>query len=115
MQFIIIYKAVINMIDEEFISKRISELRMSKNISARDMSLSIGQSPGYINNIENKKSMPSIQMLLYICEFLKIHPKDFFYEEVSNPNVMNETMDILKNLKSEQLAHILAIAKEMRH
>lgn len=102
------------MIDENYISKRISELRINRNISARDMSISIGQSPGYINNIENKKSMPSMQMFLYICEFLKIHPKDFFEEEITNPKLMNETVDILKNLKGEQLSHILAIAKEMK-
>ena len=37
---------------EDFI-RRLVQLRMQKNVSARDMSLSIGQSAGYINNIEN--------------------------------------------------------------
>ena len=37
---------------QEF-SERLSTLRINKGVSARDMSLSIGQSPGYINNIEN--------------------------------------------------------------
>ena len=37
---------------EDFI-KRLTELRINKGVSARDMSLSIGQSAGYINNIEN--------------------------------------------------------------
>ena len=32
--------------------KRLVALRVSKGASARDMSLSIGQSAGYINNIE---------------------------------------------------------------
>ena len=32
--------------------KRLVELRVGKGASARDMSLSIGQSAGYINNIE---------------------------------------------------------------
>lgn len=38
--------------------KRLVELRMNKGVSARDMSLSIGQSPGYINNIENGVNFP---------------------------------------------------------
>lgn len=42
------------MIDADFISDRIAKLRTEKNISARDMSLSLGQSQSYINNIENK-------------------------------------------------------------
>ena len=43
------------MIDAEFISGRIAKLRTDKNISARDMSLSLGQSQSYINNIENER------------------------------------------------------------
>ena len=37
---------------EEF-ARRMSQLRQAKGVSARDMSLSLGQSAGYINNIEN--------------------------------------------------------------
>lgn len=42
------------MIDADFISDRIAILRTEKNISARDMSLSLGQSQNYINNIEKQ-------------------------------------------------------------
>ena len=34
-------------------ARRMSQLRQAKGVSARDMSLSLGQSAGYINNIEN--------------------------------------------------------------
>lgn len=43
----------------EFI-ERLVALRMAKGVSARDMSLSIGQSSSYINNIESGMSYPSI-------------------------------------------------------
>lgn len=39
------------MMDEKAFSLRLSKLRERKGVSARDMSLSIGQNPGYINNI----------------------------------------------------------------
>ena len=42
------------------------------------MSLSMGQNPGYINNIESGKSMPSLCGIFYICEYLGMTPKDFF-------------------------------------
>ena len=42
------------MYGEDF-SERLSKLRNQKGVSARDMSLSIGQNPCYINNIENGK------------------------------------------------------------
>lgn len=48
---------------EEFIPARTIQLRTSKGVSARDMSLSIAQAARYINNIENKKTLPSIEGL----------------------------------------------------
>lgn len=66
------------MIYPEFIQERIARLITDKNISARDMSLSLGQSESYINNIENKRALPSMQMFLYICEFLEVEPSEFF-------------------------------------
>jgi len=38
---------------EKLFQNRLSELRGQKGVSARDMSLTLGQSPGYINGIEN--------------------------------------------------------------
>ena len=46
--------------EEKDFSLRLARLREKKGVSARDMSLSIGQNPGYINNIETGKSMPSL-------------------------------------------------------
>ena len=44
---------------EEKFTKRLAQLRNQKGVSARDMSLSLGQGAGYINNIENKNNLPS--------------------------------------------------------
>ena len=63
---------------EKDFSLRLAKLREEKGVSARDMSLSMGQNPGYINNIESGKSMPSLSGIFYICEYLGITPKDFF-------------------------------------
>lgn len=42
--------------DKSFFATRLTTLREKKGVSARDMSLSIGQNPGYINNIESGKA-----------------------------------------------------------
>lgn len=102
------------MIDSDFISDRIAKLRTEKNISARDMSLSLGQSQSYINNIENKKALPSMQMFLYICEFLGVEPKDFFDENVTSPGKLNEAVATIKSLSPKQLELLIAFAKEMK-
>ena len=46
---------------EDFVPERLAKLRLQKGVSARDMSLSLGQANNYINNIENKKSLPAMQ------------------------------------------------------
>ena len=58
--------------DEKDFAMRLARLREKKGVSARDMSLSIGQNPGYINNIETGKSKPSLDGIFYICEYLGV-------------------------------------------
>ena len=58
--------------DEKDFALRLAQLREKKNVSAREMSLAIGQNPGYINNIELGKSLPSLPGVFYICDYLGI-------------------------------------------
>lgn len=99
---------------EEFTQNRITQLRMQKGVSARDMSLSLGQNDSYINRIENKKSLPSLTGLFYICEYLGITPKEFFDTETENPTKARELLAVAKGLNSEQLDHLIAIASGLR-
>ncbi len=96
---------------EEKFSERLSQLRLAKGVSARDMSLSIGQSAGYINNIENKNNLPSMAAFFYICEYLDIAPKDFFDFDSGNPEKLNQIIDYLKKVDDTQLDNILGIVK----
>ena len=100
--------------EKEDFMRRMAQLRMNKGVSARDMSLSIGQSEGYINNIENGVNYPSMQTFFYICDYLNITPKDFFDIENSDPVKTNQLLSILKGLTSEQLEHLIAIAKGLQ-
>jgi len=99
--------------DETFIQERITQLRIKKDVSARDMSLSLGQSEGYINSIENRKSLPSISMFLYICEYLGVTPMEFFDEGNKNPEKLRELIGDLKRLDDKALLHISGLAKEL--
>ena len=62
---------------EDDFAARLAALRETKGVSARDMSLSIGQNAGYINGIENGRALPSMSAFLFICEFLGITPAEF--------------------------------------
>lgn len=99
--------------DEKDFASRLAQLREKKGVSARDMSLSIGQNPGYINNIELGKSMPSLSSILYICDFLGVTPSEFFDLESRNPSKLNEITEELKHLDDRQLDIISDVIREM--
>lgn len=99
--------------DEKDFSLRLAQLREKKGVSARDMSLSMGQNPGYINNIESGKSMPSLTGIFYICDYLGITPSEFFDMEVQNPTKLNEIIENLKQLDDRQLDTIAMLIKDI--
>lgn len=99
---------------EKDFSLRLAMLRNEKGVSARDMSLSMGQNPGYINNIESGKSMPSLSGIFLICEYLGITPKDFFDVDSNNPSKAKELLEIAKTLSNEQLDSLINLAKGLK-
>lgn len=101
------------MMYENFFPDRLAELRMQKGVSARDMSLSLGQANNYINTIENRKSLPSMQSFFYICEFLGITPREFFDEKNNCPEKLREFMTEAGKLDEETLTHLLAVMKQL--
>ena len=98
---------------EEDFAQRLSYLRTSKGISARDMSLSLGQNPGYINAIENRKAFPTMSSFFAICDYLEISPKDFFDTDRKDPSRANAVVSELDRLTPDQLELILAIIREI--
>ena len=93
------------------LGERLAHLRISKNVSAREMSLSIGLSANYINKIENGKSLPSMAVFFDICDYLNISQKDFFDLENDNPDqVFNMIVDY-KRLDREAQETVAGMVK----
>ena len=100
---------------EDFFVERLTSLRNQKNVSAREMSLALGQNGSYINRIENKLALPSMQAFFYICEFLDITPQEFFDENNPAPIKIDQIIEELKKLDSIQLDTVMAVAKGLQH
>ena len=96
-----------------FVPERLARLRMQKGVSARDMSLSLGQANNYINSIENKKSLPAMQSFFYICEYLGITPQEFFDEENTYPILLQAIIDEARCLEPKMMEYLLGIMKEL--
>ena len=97
----------------EWFYTRLTQLRMQKGVSARDMSLSLGQSESYINKIENRRTLPSFTGFLYICEFFGITPQEFFNQDAAAPQITRELLLELEKLSPEQTQHVLQIVKDI--
>lgn len=97
----------------EWFPERLAQLHIQKGVSARDMSLSLGQSESYINKIENRRTMPSMSGFLYICEYLDVLPGDFFNERRPEPHISQELLTEIEKLSPQQAEHLLAIARDI--
>ena len=98
---------------EEKFPIRLAKLRTAKGVSARDMSLSIGQNADYINNIENGKALPSMAGFFFICEYLGITPQEFFDFESEQPELLDSVIGNLKKLNLRQLHNIAEITEDL--
>lgn len=98
-------EGIVIMYEDEF-PLRLAQLRAKKGVSARDMSLSLGQNAGYINNIESGKALPSMGNFFYICEYLDITPSAFFDINSDNPKELLQLIQKLKKLDENQLTSI---------
>ena len=93
-------------IDANWIRNRITNLRLAKNVSEYQMSLDLGMSRGYINNISSGKTLPSMSEFLNICDYFDISPSTFFDEKIEAPlnqKRMNELFIELENADQEIL------------
>ena len=102
------------MFTEKEFQERLAELRLQKDVSAREMSQSIGQSVNYICNIENHHNLPSMSVFFYICDYLKVSPQEFFDLESRAPDRLSEITAKLKRLNPEQLALVSKLVDQMK-
>ena len=98
---------------EEFTQERIAQLRTSTGVSARDMSLSLGQNAAYINRIENGKSLPSLQALFWICDYFQITPQQFFDEGDKYPAYLESLVKDMKKLDAASLSLVAELVRKL--
>lgn len=95
----------------EGFAERLAQLRNAKGVSGREMSLSMGQAAGYVNNIENGNNLPSLAMFFEICEYLGVTPQDFF--SYTGQEEADKFKDVLQNLSSEDKMLLLRLAEKL--
>lgn len=99
---------------KEFCS-RLTRLRMNKDVSARDMSLSLGLSESYINKVENGKTLPSMSTFFDICDYFHITPQEFFNMGEPFPFDIAVAIAEMNRMNKEQLSRLIAFMKDINH
>lgn len=102
------------MFEEDFV-QRLIQLRTQKGVSARDMSLSIGQNPNYIFSIENGRMLPSMSSFFFICDYLKITPSEFFDFNNSNPQLHRQLCNDIMKFDSETIEALAKFVNKVRN
>ena len=99
--------------DIQFIRDRISALRTKKKVSEYRMSTDLGHSKSYMQSISSGRAMPSLGEFLYICEYLGVTPKEFFDEEIPEPQLVQRLYDLTRNMSEADLRVLIGTAERL--
>ncbi len=91
----------------QFLRDRIARLRLQKGVSEYQMSLDLGHSKGYIQNISSGKSLPSVEGLFEICDYFGLTPAQFFDDSMEDPALVAEAVKGLRKLDDSDRLLIL--------
>ena len=92
---------------------RLVALRLEKDVSSRDMSLSLGQSESYINKIENRRTLPSMAGFFYICDYFGISPMEYFDKASKSPKKSAEILEALGKLPPRKAEHVMQLILDL--
>ncbi len=101
------------MMDLQFIRDRISVLRTKKNVSEYRMSTDLGHSKSYMQSISSGRSVPSLGEFLYICEYLGVSPREFFDEDIKEPQLVQELYKLTRNMSEQDLRILISTAERL--
>lgn len=100
--------------EANYITKRITELRIKKGVAEHRMSIELGHSRSYMQGISSGRALPSMTEFLAICEYLEVSPTEFFDESNPNPPLIREAVDKIKTLSESDLLMVLTIINRLK-
>ena len=89
---------------EEIILNRITQIRLQKGVSEKQLSRDIGRSASYLSAMNQNKSMPSLHSIIAICDYFHITLSEFFdFESNKYPVDISEITEKIKQLNITQI------------
>ncbi len=97
------------------IGSKLREIRISKNMSQKELSEKVNLTPGFISQMENNQIVPSITSFIQICEALGVKASEILSEkgEKDNPVIKKEYIlaNPLQKLSSAEIYKVLSDEK----
>ena len=93
--------------DERFISQRITQLRLQRNISEYRLSMELGKSVGYVQAISSGRSLPSVEQLYNIADYFGMTVSEFLDPGNQDPPAVRAAVQELRRLGEEDARLIL--------
>jgi len=98
---------------EKFIRDRIDELRIHRGISEYQMSLDLGRSRSYMQNISSGRCLPPLKDFLQIVNYFEITPSEFFNRDIRHSDLTVKAIQGVKALSDEDLRVVLGIIAKL--
>lgn len=99
--------------DESYIARRITQLRMARNISEYQMSLELGHSKSYVQSITSRKSMPSAQELFNIADYFDMTLAEFFDDENETSPTAQKAIRAIRKLDERDAELALGLIQRL--
>lgn len=97
--------------DKNYIKERINYIRTKNNISARNLSLELGMSSEYINQLETGRLNPSIDFIINFCDYFKMPISEFFDDGLRYPLEYKELIENLNRLNKAEVDAFINLVK----
>ncbi len=94
---------MVDMPYEDFIRSRITELRMTREVSEHRMSLELGKSGSYIRSVTSGAALPSLKELFNIIAYFNMTPAEFFAPLEKDDSAYGKLCERLRSLNEEDL------------
>lgn len=98
----------------DFIKKRITELRLQKDVSERKMSLDLGKGENYIRNLSNGYFLPSYEVLGEIAEYFGLTLSEFFCEDEKSLQAW-QAAKMLLELDNEDMQCVIGLIERFNN
>lgn len=99
--------------DQNFIPRRITQLRLQRDISEYQLSLELGLSRGYVQAITSGRSLPSVKQLYNIVDYFDMTMPEFFDPENHDSPAACQAIQALRRLNDKDVERLLPVILRM--